>query len=119
MLNTVPKPHVPAGELTRVLAALRSGIAPGKLAREVASRHLEEPSLSARLLDLASACLWLADGVPVADVLTMLECRHRFELSPTQCRAHAVEILWDVQHEIGPLDHQLIPTSKERDYAAA
>lgn len=119
MLKTAPKPGIPAGELARVLAALRAGVAPGKLARDLASRHSEEPSLTARLLDLASACLWLADGVPVADVLTMLECRHRFELSPTQCRARAVEILWAAQHDIDPLDHHPIPTPKERDYAAA
>lgn len=119
MLKTPPKARIPVGELTRVLAALKAGVAPGKLAREVASRHPEDSGLSARLLDLASACLWLAEGVPVTDVLTMLECRHRFELSPTQCRAHAVEILWTVQHEIDSLDDNLITTPKERKYAAA
>jgi hypothetical protein len=119
MLKTAPNPRIPAGELARALAALGAGFAPGKLAREVACRHPEDPSLAPRILDLASACLWLADGVPVADVLTMLECRHRFELSPTQCRAHAVEILWTVQHEIDPLDNHPITTPKEREYAAA
>jgi len=119
MLKTPPKPCIPVGELTRVLAALKAGVAPGKLAREVASRHPEDPGLGSRFVDLASACLWLGEGVPVADVLTMLECRHRFELSPTKCRAHAVEILWTIQHEIGPLDHHPITTPKEREYAAA
>jgi hypothetical protein len=119
MLKTAPNPRIPACELARVLAALRAGLAPGKLAREIASRHPEDPGLASRLLDLASASLWLADGVPVADVLTMLEWRHRFELSPDQCRAHAVEILWIVQHEIDPLDYHPTPTPKEREYAAA
>jgi hypothetical protein len=119
MLKTPPKPRIPVGELTRVLATLKAGVAPGKLAREVASRHPEDPGLAARLLDLASACLWLADSVPVADVLTMLECRHRFDLSPTRCRAHAVEILWTIQHEVDPLDDRPTTTPKEREYATA
>ena len=119
MLKTVTKPCIPVGELAQVLAGLRVGLDPGKLAREVASRHPEDPSLGSRFVDLASACLWLADAVPVADILTMLECRHRFDLSPTQCRVHAAEILWIVQHEVGTLDHHPITTSKEHDYAAA
>ncbi|MFZ0664101.1 MAG: hypothetical protein WAM66_15540 [Acidobacteriaceae bacterium] len=32
-------------------------------------------------LDIASANLWLAQSAPIADVLTMLEVRHRFEFS--------------------------------------
>ena len=119
MLKTAPKPRIPAGELAQALAGLRVGLDPGKLAREVASRHPENLGLAPRLLDVASACLWLADAVPVADILTMLECRHRFDLSPTQCRAHAVEILWSVQHEIDPVNLSPITTPKEREYAAA
>ena len=119
MLKTAPKPPIPVGELTRVLAAVKAGVAPYKLAREVASRHAEDPGLGSRIVDLASACLWLGEGVPIADVLTMLESRHRFDLSPTQCRALAVEILWTIQHVIGPLNHHPITTPKERQYAAA
>lgn len=51
-------------------------------------------------LDIASAKLWLAQGSPIADVLTMLEVRHRFELSAADCRAYAIEILWAVQQPI-------------------
>ena len=119
MLKTPLKPRIPVGELTRVLAALKAGVAPGKLAREVASRHPENPGRARCLLDLASASLWLEEAVPVADILTMLECRHRVDLSPTQCRAHAVEILWTIQHEIDPLNLSPITTPKEREYAAA
>ena len=46
-----------------------------------------------RRLDIASACQWLALGAPIADVLTMLEIRHRFDLSSADGRAYAVEIL--------------------------
>lgn len=119
MLKTAPKPHIPAGELAQVLAGLRAGIAPGKLAREVTSRHPEDRGMGPRLLDLAFACLWLAERIPISDILTMLECRHRFDLSPAQCRAHAVEIVWAVQHEISPLEDRSIQPSKEHDYAAA
>jgi hypothetical protein len=43
--------------------------------------------------DTLSARQWLAEDAPVADVLTMLEVRRRFEFSPHDCRAYAVEIL--------------------------
>jgi len=46
-----------------------------------------------RIADTASARHWLAEGAPIADVLTMLEVSRRFELSPHVARAYAVEIL--------------------------
>jgi hypothetical protein len=46
-----------------------------------------------RVADTLSARRWLAEGAPVADVLTMLEVRRRFEFSPHDCRTYAVEIL--------------------------
>ena len=38
-----------------------------------------------RLSDTLAARQWLAEGVPIADVLTMLEVRRRFEFSPHCC----------------------------------
>ena|SRR5579862_6082803 len=119
MLKTPRKTGIEAGEFARVLAALRAGIDPGRLAREVAFRHPEDHGRISHVRDLASAFLWLGEGVPVADVLTMLECRHRFDLSPSQCQAHAVEILLAVQHEIAPQEDPPILPSKEHEYAAA
>jgi hypothetical protein len=46
-----------------------------------------------RLSDTLAARQWLAEGVPIADVLTMLEVHRRFEFSPDLARAYAVEIL--------------------------
>jgi hypothetical protein len=46
-----------------------------------------------RLSDTLAARQWLAEGAPVADVLTMLEVHRRFEFSPNLARAYAVEIL--------------------------
>jgi hypothetical protein len=46
-----------------------------------------------RLSDTLAARQWLAEGVPIADVLTILEVRRRFEFSPNFVRVYAVEIL--------------------------
>ena len=68
-----------------------------------------------RIADTASARHWLAEGAPIADVLTMLEVRHRFELSPHDSRAYTVEILLAAKAEIQPL----ITHRKEMHNAAA
>ena len=46
-----------------------------------------------RIQDADSARLWIADGIPIADVLTLLEFRHRFEFSPDAARTYAIETL--------------------------
>lgn len=66
--------------------------------------------------DIQSAQLWLADGAPLGDVLTMLEAKHRFELSLADCRVYAVEILWKAQALSRP-KAGFIPTPKESHYA--
>lgn len=68
--------------------------------------------------DIGLAQQWLADGAPIADVITMLEARHRFELSPARCRAIAVEILWTAQGR-SQRNADLNPNLKESAYAAA
>lgn len=71
-----------------------------------------------RAEDIQLAQLWLRIGAPIADVMTMLEVRHRFDLSPSNCRAYAVEILWTAQGLSRPeSDH--ISNPKESPYAAA
>lgn len=68
--------------------------------------------------DIRAAKDWLACGSPIADVLTMLEVRHRFDLSASDCRAYAVEILWAAQGSSQPkAAHTTNP--KESPYAAA
>ena len=76
-------------------------------------------NLTNRSENIALARLWLADGAPIADVLTMLEVRYRFELSPSLAHAYAVEILWAVQHSEDALNNHPVPTTKEIHYAAA
>ena len=109
-------------ELAGVRVAFQAANGTGNLARELASRHSQEHRsavLSCRLADTASARLWLADGFPFADVLTMLEVRRRFELSPDVARAYAVEILSAARAEIVTANQRLITHRKESLHAAA
>ncbi|MGH9604527.1 MAG: hypothetical protein ACRD3N_02390 [Terracidiphilus sp.] len=119
MLKTMHKPATSSDESDRVLAALRAGIDPVKLTRELAAQHPGDAGFARRLVDTASARLWLASGAPVADVLTMLEVRHRFDLSPVDARSYVASILWAAQHPMDSRNPQPIPTSKETRYAAA
>ena len=72
-----------------------------------------------RRLDIASARQWLAEGAPVTDVLTMLEVRHRFDLSSADCRVYAVEILRAAQQAIRAPKPTLSPQRKEAHHALA
>ena len=105
-----------------VRVALQAANGTGNLARELASRHSQEHRsavLSRRLADTASARLWLADGFPIADLLTMLEVRRRFELSPDVARVYAVEILSAARAEIHLANQPVIAHQKEIQNAAA
>ncbi len=53
-----------------------------------------------RTVDVASACLWLAEGIPIDDVITMLEVRRRFEIPAALCSARAREIAATAQRMI-------------------
>ena len=52
------------------------------------------------IADTTSVRQWLAEGVSIEDVLTMLEVRRRFEFSSHNCRTYAAEILLAVRAEI-------------------
>ncbi|HEV2396007.1 MAG TPA: hypothetical protein VGS27_03550 [Candidatus Sulfotelmatobacter sp.] len=119
MLKTKRDRGFSSNDFSRVLAALRASIDPAKVTREFAAQHSCDAGFARRLVDTASARLWLDDQAPAADVLTMLEVRYRFELSPGRARAYAVEILWTVQHSIDGCIPHAIPTTKEARYAAA
>ena len=107
MLKTMRKSAAASDESGRILAALRAGIDPGGA------------GFARRVVDTASACLWLTEGAPVADVLTMLEVRHCFDLSGADRRAYAVQILWAAQHSVDTRNPHPIPASKETRNAAA
>jgi hypothetical protein len=116
------KATVSRNESACIRVAFQAANGTGKLVRELASRHSQEHRsavLSRRLADTASARLWLADGFPLADVLTMLEVRRRFELAPDVARAYAVEILSAARAEIHLANQPVIAPPKEIQNAAA
>jgi hypothetical protein len=74
-----------------------------KLTRELASRRSDKPNplyYAQRTVDVASARLWLIEGVGIDDVITMLESRRRFELPAALCSARAREIATTAQRMI-------------------
>ncbi len=71
-----------------------------KLTRELASRRTDKGNpfyYAQRTVDVASARLSLAEGIPIDDVITMLEVRRRFEipvaLGPSRAREIAATAL--------------------------
>jgi hypothetical protein len=49
---------------------------------------------------MASARLWLLEGAPIDDVITMLEVRRRFEIPDAICSVRAREIATTAQRMI-------------------
>ena len=82
---------------------LSSGKDAVKLTRELASRRSDKPNplyYAQRTVDVASARLWLIEGIRVEDVITMLESRRRFEIPAALCSARAWEIATTAQRMI-------------------
>jgi hypothetical protein len=74
-----------------------------QLTRELASRRADKSDpvyYAQRTVDVASARLWLDQGVLIDDVITMLEVRRRFEIPPALNSARAREIAATAQHMI-------------------
>jgi len=86
-----------------VCARLAHGQDASKLTHELAARRSDKSDplyYAQRTVDVASARLWLADGIPINDVITMLEVRRRFEVSPMLNTARAREIAATAQRMI-------------------
>src|SRR5580698_8837021 len=86
-----------------VLDELAKGKDAAKLTRKLASRRSDKPNplyYAQRTVDVASARLWLIEGVPIDDVVTLLEVRRRFEIPIALCRARAREIARTAQRMI-------------------
>jgi len=74
-----------------------------KLTHELAARRADKPAplyYAQRTVDVASARLWMVDGISTEDVITLLEVRRRFELSPALNAARAREIAATAQRMI-------------------
>ena len=72
-----------------------------------------------RIADVATAGLWLTEGVPFADAITMLEIRRRFEFPQNDCRIHAIQTVLVAQRENCGSKHQLIANQEEIQNAVA
>lgn len=78
-----------------ISGSLRQGKDASKLTRELAARGSDKPNplyYAQRTVDVASAHLWLLEGIRIDDVITMLECRRRFDIPGALCSARAREI---------------------------
>jgi hypothetical protein len=78
-----------------VSSQLRQGKDAAKLTRELAAHRSDKPDplyYAQRTVDVASAHLWLLEGIRIDDVITMLECRRRFDIPSALCSARAREI---------------------------
>jgi hypothetical protein len=77
------------------LSELSRGKDAVKLTQELALRRTDKPNplyYAQRTVDIASARLWLAEGILIDDIITMLEVRRRFEIPAALCSARAQEI---------------------------
>lgn len=86
-----------------ILGELGRGKDPVKLTRSLAERRPDKADpiyYAQRTVDVASAWLWLKEGFPIADIITMLEVRRRFQVPDKLCSARAHEIAFTAQRMI-------------------
>lgn len=83
-----------------ILGELARGKDPIKLTRTLAERRSDKSDpryYAVRTVDVASAWLWLKEGFPIGDVVTMLQVRRQFEIPDRLCCARAHEIAFTAQ----------------------
>jgi hypothetical protein len=86
-----------------VCAQLARDMDAAKLTCELASRRADKSDplyYAQRTVDVASARLSLDQGIPIDDIITMLEVRRRFEIPAALCKARAREIAATAQRMI-------------------
>lgn len=86
-----------------VMDELSHGKEAEKLTQILAERRADKPNplyYAQRTVDMASARLWLLEGAPIDDVITMLEVRRNFELPTALCSSRAREIATTAQRMI-------------------
>jgi len=85
------------------LSELSRGKDAAQLTRTLALRRSDKPNplyYAQRTVDMASARLWLAEGVGIDDIITMLEVRRRFEIPGAVCSTRAQEIAETAQRMV-------------------
>jgi hypothetical protein len=101
--NTPDKKTNSENDWAWVSCELTAGKDPVRLTRTLAEQRSDKPNplyYAQRTVDIASARLWLLDGIPFCDVVTMLEVRRRFEMPDTLNLARAHEIARTAQRMI-------------------
>jgi hypothetical protein len=101
--STPPKHSHSEEDWAWVCARLAHDMDTAKLTRELALRRADKSAplyYSQRTVDVASARLWLDQGIPINDVITMLEVRRRFEIPAALNSARAREIAATAQRMI-------------------
>ena len=86
-----------------VCSQLAHGKDAAKLTRELATRRADKSDpvyYAQRTVYIASARLWLGQGIPIDDIITMLEVRRRFEIPAALCSVRAREIAATAQRMI-------------------
>jgi hypothetical protein len=101
--STTPKHSHSEDDWGWVCARLAHGQDALKLTHELAARRADKSDplyYAQRTVDVASARLWLGQGIPIDDIITMLEVRRRFDLPAALCTARAREIAATAQRMI-------------------
>jgi hypothetical protein len=86
-----------------IIGQLASGKDPLRLTRTLAEKRSDKPNpayYAQRTVDVASAWLWLREGCAIADIVTMLQVRRRFQFPDKLCTARAHEIAFTAQRMI-------------------
>lgn len=86
-----------------ISSELARGRDAAKLTHELALRRADKSNplyYAQRTVDIASARIWLSDGIRMDDVITMLEVRRRFEIPDRICAARAREIALTAQRMV-------------------
>ena len=84
-----------------------------------ASATDNDARVARRIADVETAQLWLTEGVPFADAITMLEIRRRFEFPQNDCRVYAIQTVLVAQRGNCSSKHQLIANQEEIQNAVA
>ena len=104
-----------------VLDQLAGGIDAATLTRNLASRRSDKGNplyYAQRTVDIASAKLWLIEGIAIEDVITMLELRRRGEIPAPLRSVRAREIAQTAQRMIARSEARSLPLPTKEKHDA-
>ncbi len=103
-----------------VVQQLSLGEDAGKLTLALASRRSDKPNplyYAQRTIDIASARLWLLEGIAIEEVIAILESRRSAEFPASLCSSRAREIATTAQRMIQRTKFASIHHPKENHHA--